>query len=311
MKIVFAGTPLVAKMILETLLTTSHEVVAIYTQPDRPAGRGQQLQMSPVKTVALAHPIPVEQPVTLKTPEALANLAKYQADVMIVVAYGLILPEPLLSLPRYGCINVHVSLLPRWRGAAPIQRAILAGDQETGITLMQMDAGLDTGKILAQISCPITEKDTAQTLHDTLATLGATFLRDKLEDIINHPNPLNQDNAHATYAAKITKEEGHINWNQPAIVISRIIRAFNPWPVAYSKIQNQNIRIWEAQIVTLAEPGVYGTIIAHHPEGIIVACQDQGLLITQAQLPGKKCMPVSEIIKGHATLFAKGNRFES
>lgn len=313
MRIVFAGTPTFAEIQLDALLQSKHKIVAVYTQPDKPAGRGQHLQMSPVKILAQKHHIPVEQPVSLKSQDAFSTLQQYQPDVMIVAAYGLLLPQSILTLPRFGCINVHASLLPRWRGASPIQQAILAGDQETGITLMQMDVGLDTGDILAQKSCTITQHDTSETLHDKLAILGAELLIEKLEKITHSPQPRkqNESNILATHAGKITKEQGRIDWTSSAKEIDQKIRAFNPWPVAFSHIDGTLIRIWKA----FALPGTVldkppGNIIDHTP-GMLVATSDGLLCIEQAQLPGKKVMAISEILKGHSEQFAIGKQFET
>ncbi|MGE3319320.1 MAG: methionyl-tRNA formyltransferase [Candidatus Berkiella sp.] len=307
MKIIFAGTPEFAKIQLEALLETAHEVVAVYTQPDKPAGRGQHLHMSPVKELALQHQLPIEQPLSLKNEEAQKTLASYQADVMIVAAYGLILPEAVLNLPRYGCINVHASLLPRWRGASPIQQAILAGDKETGITLMRMDKGLDTGNILATGRLEIDAKETSQTLHDRLAIQGAKMLYHILEEIVELPGE-KQPEIGVTYAPKITKEASLIDWRQSAQEIDRQIRAYNPWPVAQTVIDSQMIRIHEAIIVDGENTSSAGTIIRTTAQGITVQTGKDLLLITKAQLPGKKAMPISEILKGHATLFADGKK---
>ncbi len=300
MKIIFAGTPVFAQTQLEALLTTSHDIVAVYTQPDKPAGRGQHLQMSPVKELALKQGLPIEQPVSLKTAQALETLKQYQADVMIVAAYGLILPETVLNQPRYGCINVHASLLPRWRGASPIQQAILAGDQETGITLMRMDKGLDTGNILATGRIAIQNTDTSETLHDKLAIQGAKMLFHILEEIVEIPGEKQRD-ADATHAPKITKNAALIDWQQSAIEIDRQIRAYFPWPIAHTLIDGQVLRILQANRVDLH--GAPGTIIKQTANGIVVAANTGALEITKAQLPGKKALPMSEILKGHASLF--------
>lgn len=233
LKIIFAGTPAFAVPTLQALVNSSHDVVAVYTQPDRPAGRGRHLTASPVKAFALEHNIPVEQPPTLTKPEPQQGLEFYNADVMVVAAYGLLLPEAVLHAPRFGCINVHASLLPRWRGAAPIHRAILAGDTCTGITIMQMEKGLDTGPMLCQASCPIERHDTSANLHDRLATLGADALLMTLTQLeAGALNPQLQNNSHATYAKKITKAEAGLDWQQTALALERQIHAFNPWPVA-------------------------------------------------------------------------------
>ncbi|MBL4638853.1 MAG: methionyl-tRNA formyltransferase, partial [Proteobacteria bacterium] len=233
MRIIFAGTPDFAANTLEALLTTDHEICAVYTQPDRPSGRGRKLTASPVKQLAVEHQIPVQQPLNFKSEEIKQILAAYQADLMIVVAYGLLLPQAVLDAPTLGCINIHASLLPRWRGAAPIQRAILAGDHETGICIMQMEAGLDTGPVLAQATCPIHDDDTAQILHDRLVLLGAKTLLETLPEIESRQQQAKkQDDALSCYADKLKKQEAIIDWHQPAIRIAKQIHAFNPWPVA-------------------------------------------------------------------------------
>ncbi len=308
MKIVFAGTPTFAEVQLHALLEAKHEIVAVYTQPDKPAGRGQHLHESPVKTLALKHNIPVEQPHSLKNPDAHDILKQYSPDVMIVAAYGLILPQNILNIPSFGCINVHASLLPRWRGASPIQQAILAGDVETGITLMQMDAGLDTGDILAQKECVISSDDTAQSLHDKLAHVGAKLLVKKLHEITHSPHPQKQDAKIATIAPKITKEQAHLRWDVPAIEIERKIRAFNPWPIAFSHIGVESVRLFASKVIPGIVEDDYGTIVSHTPIGIVVATSQELLLLTHGQLPGKKALPFSEILKGHHQLFAIGQR---
>jgi len=233
MRIVFAGTPEFAVADLQVLLDSGHEVVAVYTQPDRPAGRGRKLKASPVKELAQAAGIPVEQPASLKPVDEQQRLAEYRPDLMVVVAYGLLLPPAVLDIPTRGCVNVHASLLPRWRGAAPIQRSILAGDTETGVTLMQMEAGLDTGPMIASVRCPIGEQDNAQMLHDRLSQLGAQLLAEQLDAILaGNLNPQVQDEALVTYAEKLSKDEAAIDWTRPARRILRQVNAFNPWPVA-------------------------------------------------------------------------------
>jgi len=307
MRIVFAGTPVFAAKQCEALLKLPHHtVVAVYTQPDKPAGRGRHLQMSPVKALAKQHNIPIEQPSRL-TPDTLDTFAAYAPDLMVVAAYGLLLPPAFLAIPRYGCINVHASLLPHWRGAAPIQRAILANDPETGITLMRMDSGLDTGNILAMARTLIGNTTTSEQLHDALATLGATLLRETLNSIVDKPGTP-QDKSLATYAPKITKEEGRIRWEDSAAAIARLVRAFNPWPVAFTAYGDGILRIWEASpIEFLIRPGTPpGTIIEHHPQGLVVATGMGALLITQAQLPGKKRLSFSEILHAPHPAFTKG-----
>ncbi len=307
MKIIFAGTPEFAKVQLEALLSLSHDIVAVYTQPDKPAGRGQHLQMSPVKTLALEQGIPVEQPTSLKTEEALATLAKYQSDVMIVAAYGLILPEAVLNLPRYGCINVHASLLPRWRGASPIQQAILAGDKETGGTLMRMDIGLDTGNMLANGIIEIQDSDTCETLHDKLAVQGGKMLFHILDEIVDLPGEIQPEEG-VTYAPKITKDAANIDWQQSAVEIHSKIRAYNPSPIAQTVIDGQILRIHEAVVFNNVNSFPVGTIIEPTGVGILVQTGNGLLAITKAQLPGKKAMHRSEILKGHAQLFSSSKK---
>ncbi len=311
MRVVFAGTPEFAAIQLKALLDAHINVVGVYTQPDKPAGRGQHLHPSPVKELALLHKLPVLQPATLKTEDGSAILGNFEPDLMVVAAYGLLLPKAILQTPRFGCINVHASLLPRWRGASPIQQAILAGDKETGVTLMQMDEGLDTGDMLAKASYFIKQDETTASLHDALALIGAKLLADNLKEFtLSHqwPQKQPQNPALATHAGKIKKEQGKIDWHQEAKIIDRLIRAFNPWPVAYTTLNNEIIRIWQASLVENSSTAPPGTIIEHEAKGILVATSCGTLLITQAQLPGKKRMPFSELLKGHHDLFALGNR---
>ncbi|MFP5404042.1 MAG: methionyl-tRNA formyltransferase, partial [Gammaproteobacteria bacterium] len=246
MRLIFAGTPPFAAAALDALADAGHDIALVLTQPDRPAGRGMKLTPSAVKTAALARGLPVAQPVTLKTPEAQAELAAVAADVMVVAAYGLILPQAVLDLPRRGCLNIHASLLPRWRGAAPIQRAILAGDHETGITIMQMDAGLDTGAMLLKSVVPILESDTAASLHDKLATVGALAIVDALARL-DALTPEQQDDAQATYAAKLTKEGAQIDWSRPAAELARAVRAYNPAPGAWTLFDGAPLKLWAAE----------------------------------------------------------------
>jgi methionyl-tRNA formyltransferase len=286
LKIIFAGTPHFAAAALETLLA-HFDVVAVLTQPDRPAGRGMQLTPSPVKQLALQHGLPVLQPRTLKDADVQRELAAYAADVMVVAAYGLILPQAVLQLPRHGCLNIHASLLPRWRGAAPIQRAILAGDSETGITVMQMDAGLDTGDMLLKKSCPITAHDNANTLHDKLAALGAEAIVEALrlleQGLLAHTP---QDNALATYAAKLSKAEAQIDWTGDAAHIANAVRAYNSFPVATSTLNATPVKIWQASVRANMN-GVPGTVLALEKNGIVVAC-GQGALCLEVLHPGDR-----------------------
>lgn len=307
MKIIFAGTPLFAARALEAL-TDKHEIVAVLTQPDRPAGRGMQLTQSPVKQLALQHGLNLMQPPSLKDEATRKALAALQADVMVVAAYGLILPQAVLDIPRYGCLNIHASLLPRWRGAAPIQRAILAGDAETGITIMQMDAGLDTGAMLLRRSCPITQEDTAATLHDTLAELGASCIVETLEQLaLGKLNPVAQDDATACYAAKLQKSEAAIDWTQPAEQIHRAIRAFNPFPGSVTGLAAvPGIKVWQASLRS-DNGGQLGEVLHVGKDGILVACGHGALNLEVLQKPGSKPLPAQQFLQSVA--IASGDRF--
>lgn len=298
MKIIFAGTPDFAAQALEALLTAGHEIALVLTQPDRPAGRGMKLAPSAVKLMAQKHNIPVWQPEKLRTTEQQAPVMAAQADVMIVAAYGIILPQIVLDAPRYGCLNIHASLLPRWRGAAPIQRAILAGDTETGVTIMQMDAGLDTGNILSMRAIPIAQH-TASTLHDQLATLGATMIVDTLAQLPEQQaqqQPQPQEGI--LYADKLKKEEALIDWTQPAECIARKIRAFNPFPSAQTTLEGNPLKIWGAE--PAAGHGLPGQILVAHKAELIVACGQGALKLTELQKSGSKRMPVAAFLSGQA-----------
>jgi methionyl-tRNA formyltransferase len=300
MRIIFAGTPAFAAETLKALINTEHEICAVYTQPDRPAGRGRKLTASPVKQLAQEHNIPVEQPINFKSDDAIQTLAGYQADLMIVVAYGLLLPQVVLDTPKLGCINVHASLLPRWRGAAPIQRAILAGDKESGVCIMQMEAGLDTGPVLSEARCPITEEDTAQVLHDRLAILGATTLVETLKYIEQRQrNAKPQNDDLTSYASKLDKKEADIDWQLSAQDILRKINAFNPWPVAQTIWHDAIFRIWRAQLVREETQQPAGQIIKVDKVGIDVATSDGILRITELQLPGKRAMSVQDFLNAN------------
>lgn len=297
MKIIFAGTPEFAVPALEMLAQSHHQVVAVYTQPDRPAGRGRKLQSSPVKLCAEQYEIPVEQPLSLRDEIEIQKLAQYQPDLMVVAAYGLILPQPVLDAPRLGCVNIHASLLPRWRGAAPIQRAILAGDDETGITLMQMEAGLDTGGMLAKSRLGISDQITAAELHDELKLMGARLLQQHLDALENQTLIVEQqDEAFATYADKLVKNEALINWQLPANTLSRQIRAYNPWPVSFTTCQGQNVKIWSAKALDTESDALPGRIIQHDRQGVRVSCGQGILLITELQFAGKKRHTVDQLL---------------
>ncbi|ODS23171.1 methionyl-tRNA formyltransferase [Candidatus Endobugula sertula] len=308
--IIFAGTPEFAAHHLQALIDSDHKVVAVYTQPDRPAGRGKKLTSSAVKKLAQAHRLPIEQPISLKDTQAQNILVGYQAEVMVVVAYGLLLPTIVLKAPRYGCLNVHGSILPRWRGAAPIQRAIEAGDKETGITIMQMDKGLDTGDMLLKKKCSIENNDSAQTLHDKLMKLGASALLKTLDLLENNQlNPKQQDDTLACYAEKINKQEAKINWQDSAKNIARRIRAFNPVPVAYSFLNGDRIKILKTNIIDVTTKKPAGEIISMDKNGLVVSCGEQALCIKTLQVPGKKAVSDKELLHGYSDRFVVGHCF--
>jgi methionyl-tRNA formyltransferase len=311
LRIVFAGTPEFAATHLSALQQSGHELVAVYTQPDRPAGRGKKLTPSPVKLAAEAAGLRVFQPASLKDEAQQRHLAELNPDVLVVVAYGLILPQAVLDIPRLACLNVHASLLPRWRGAAPIQRAIEAGDSETGITIMRMDAGLDTGDMLATGSCPIGQGTTAASLHDQLADCGTPLLLEVLEDLPAYlASAQKQDDAKATYAKKILKTEAEIDWNQKAIALDRAIRAFNPFPVCFTSVAGQRLKIWEAQTAARysEEDHPAGTITRADRKGIRVRCGAGELIITRLQLPGGKVLDAAQMLNAKSALFTTGAR---
>ncbi|BFM13831.1 methionyl-tRNA formyltransferase [Maricurvus nonylphenolicus] len=308
LRIVFAGTPDFAAHHLQTLLNSEHEVIAVYTQPDRPAGRGKKLAASPVKALALEHNIAVYQPQNFKEQADRDALAELNADIMVVVAYGLLLPKAVLDTPRLGCINVHASLLPRWRGAAPIQRAVAAGDTETGVTIMQMDVGLDTGDMLVISRCPIEANDTGGSLHDRLLTLGGPALIEALEQLAQGTaQPEKQDDSLANYAHKLTKQEAALDWQLSAEELDRQIRAFNPFPVAYFSQDKDRIRVWDAEINPTVTQAEAGTIIHVDKDAIDVACGQHSLKLKQLQLPGKKVLSIKDILNGHAQRFSVGS----
>lgn len=307
LNIIFAGTPDFAAQHLQALLNSKHNVIAVYTQPDKPAGRGKKLQASPVKQLAEANQIPVFQPKSLRKEEAQAELKALNADVMVVVAYGLILPEAILNSPRYGCLNVHGSLLPRWRGAAPIQRSIWAGDKQTGVTIMQMDIGLDTGDMLHKVTTPILPNETSASLYAKLAELAPPALLEVLDGLKKQTfKPVKQDETLSNYAEKLSKEEAKLDWSLPAAQLERNIRAFNPWPMSFLTLEvdgvEQNIKIYQATILPHQEKAP-GTIVNVDKTGIQISTQEGILNITQLQPAGKKPMSVQDFLNGRADWF--------
>ena len=307
LRIVFAGTPEFAAEHLKALLNTPYEIVAVYTQPDRPAGRGQKLMPSPVKQLALEHNIPVMQPPTLRAPEAQAELAALKPDLMVVVAYGLILPQVVLDIPRLGCINSHASLLPRWRGAAPIQRAIEAGDGESGVTVMRMEAGLDTGPMLLKVKTPITSEDTGGSLHDRLAELGPPAVIEAIAGLAAGTLQGEvQDDSLATYAHKLNKDEARIDWNRPASELERQIRAFNPWPICHTTLKGEAMKVLAAEIPYVKHVNTPGEVIGATKNGLIVSCGRGALSLTRLQLPGGKALNFSDFFNSRREKFAIG-----
>jgi methionyl-tRNA formyltransferase len=307
LRIIYAGTPDFSVPALEALLASEHEVVAVYTQPDRPAGRGRGFKASPVKEAALAADVPVYQPESLKNEHAQTELQALDADLMVVTAYGLLLPPAVLETPRLGCINIHASLLPRWRGAAPIQRAMLAGDDKTGITIMQMDEGLDTGDMLVVAECEIGSQDTASILHDRLMILGAETLMSALPAIADQTlDGVVQNDADACYAAKLSKAEAKINWSDSAVQIERAVRAYNAWPVAYCRFEKNHkaasLRIWQAEVLSgrAPEKASVGQVINESSDGIDIACGEGLLRITRLQPEGKRQMAVADFLNANS-----------
>lgn len=302
LNIVFAGTPEFGLPCLDALIQSEHRLKAIYTQPDRPAGRGRKLQASAVKEWAIAHQLPVYQPLNFKSPESIAELAALKPDVMIVIAYGLILPRIVLEIPRLGCINVHASLLPRWRGASPIQHAVLHGDSHSGVTIMQMDAGMDTGEMLCKEEYALSVSETAGSLHDRLAAISAKPLLTTLDALAHHQVQREvQDNYLATYAGKINKEDARINWRDSAKVIDRQIRAFNPWPIAFTTVDNETLRIHQAQLVDVECSESPGTIISMDKKGMLMATGEKALLVTKIQFPGAKAITIADWLNSGKT----------
>ncbi|HEX9138228.1 MAG TPA: methionyl-tRNA formyltransferase [Steroidobacteraceae bacterium] len=305
LKLGFAGTPDFAVPAL-TRLAASQRICAVFTQPDRPAGRGQALHLSAVKRRALELGLPVHQPVSFRSPEVQELLRGADLDALIVVAYGQILPAAVLTVPRLGCINIHASLLPRWRGAAPIQRALLAGDSSTGVTIMRMEAGLDTGPVLAARSMNIGARDTAKTLHDALALVGAELLAETLDALrAGRILEVAQPAAGVTYAEKISKSEAVIDWNQDAASIWRQVRAFNPWPIAETCLHGEQLRIWDALLLDTAPRSAPGTVLCASPDGIDVACGQGALRVLRLQLAGRKPLAAREFLQGQRLVGAR------
>jgi len=317
LRLIFAGTPAFAAQHLQALIDSGrHDIVAVYTQPDRPAGRGKKLHASEVKRCAEAAGLPIYQPQNFRDQADRQTLAEHKADLMVVVAYGLILPQAVLDIPRLGCVNVHASLLPRWRGAAPIQRAIEAGDPETGVTIMQMAAGLDTGDMLVKVRCAIGDSDTAADLHDRLAELGGPALLQALEQLATGTaTPEVQDDALSNYAAKIDKAEALVDWQQSATDIQRRLRAFIPFPVCYTTLHNaqtgsdDRVKLWAASVVAGNNGAEPGTIISADRSGIRIACGEDSLLVGSLQLPGGRAMTAAELLNARAEQFSPGTRF--
>lgn len=307
LRIIFAGTPDFAARHLDALLSSAHQVVGVFTQPDRPAGRGKKLMPSPVKVLAQQHNLPVFQPASLRAAENQQLIADLEADVMVVVAYGLILPKAVLEMPRLGCINVHGSLLPRWRGAAPIQRSLWAGDEETGVTIMQMDVGLDTGDMLYKLACPITAQDTSASLYDKLAQLGPQGLLETLAQLAEgRAQPQVQDEALVTYAEKLSKEEAKLDWSLSAAQLERCIRAFNPWPMSYFLIDEQPVKVWQASVIPASGTNTPGTIIEANKQGIQVATAEGVLNLEILQPAGKKAMSAQDLLNSRREWFEPG-----
>lgn len=306
MKLIFAGTPDFALDALSTLLASRHALALVLTQPDRPSGRGLKPHPSPVKRLAFDHGIPIAQPASLKEADAQDALRAVGADLMVVVAYGLILPPSVLVIPRLGAINIHASLLPRWRGAAPIQRALLAGDRETGVCIMQMETGLDTGPVLLSESIPIRDEDNARTLHDRLADLGARLVLQALDDLEHSAAVPRQQRAEgATYAAKVDRAEARIDWTRPALEIWRKVRAFNPHPGAVSRWRDEELKIWQG--VPVPHSGISGTVLEAESRGIVVACGEGSLRIEELQRAGGRRLSPAEFLRGHPLV--PGERF--
>ncbi|WP_410013288.1 methionyl-tRNA formyltransferase [Sodalis sp. C49] len=307
LRVIFAGTPDFAARHLQALLDSAHRVVGVFTQPDRPAGRGNRLTASPVKILAQQHLLPVYQPKSLRPADSQRLVAELGADIMVVVAYGLILPQAVLDMPRLGCLNVHGSLLPRWRGAAPIQRALWAGDSVTGVTIMQMDAGLDTGDMLYQSACDIEPGDTSASLYEKLAAIGPRALLDTLaRSAAGTLAPEKQDESLVTYAEKLSKEEARLDWSCPAAMLARCVRAFNPWPISFFTVGGQTIKVWQAAALDLPAQSAPGTILHADKNGIQVATSSGALNLTLLQPAGKKPMAAQDLLNSRREWFTPG-----
>ena len=305
LRIIFAGTPDFAARHLQALIQSEHQIVGVYSQPDRPAGRGKKLKASEVKALALEHNLPVFQPQSLKNDDALVELKNLNADIMIVVAYGLILPKAILEAPRLGCLNVHGSILPRWRGAAPIQRAIWAGDEQTGVTIMQMDEGLDTGDMLHISRCAINADETSASLYTKLAELGPDALIETVNKLAKGELKAEPQNDElANYAKKLSKDEANIDWSMDAAQIERNIRSFNPWPVCFTQMGEQTVKIYQAQVVE--QTGSAGQVLSSDKTGVVVACGKHAICITQLQPQGKKPMAISDFLNGRSDWVTPG-----
>ncbi|ACA84338.1 methionyl-tRNA formyltransferase [Shewanella woodyi] len=312
LNVIFAGTPDFAARHLQALINSEHNVIAVYSRADKPAGRGKKLQASPVKMLALENEIPVYQPTSLRDEQAQAELASLNADIMVVVAYGLILPKVVLDTPKLGCINVHGSILPRWRGAAPIQRALWSGDTETGVTIMQMDIGLDTGDMLLKTQLPIEDSDTSASLYEKLAEQGPEALVEALTGLAKGELAAEkQDEALANYAEKLSKEEAELDWNKSAAQLWREIRAFNPWPISHFSHQDASIKVREAHVSQSKSQAPAGTIISAGKEGIEIATGDGVLTLLNMQLPGKKPLSVADILNSRSEWFTPGTVLNS
>lgn len=317
LNIIFAGTPDFAAQHLQALLDSEHNIIAVYTQPDKPAGRGKKLQQSAVKKLALEANIPVYQPITLRNESAQQEFIELKADVMVVVAYGLLLPQEILDAPQYGCLNVHGSLLPRWRGAAPIQRAVWAGDSHSGVTIMQMDKGLDTGDMLHKVSCEISPEETSASLYEKLAQLAPSALLDVLNGLSEKHFPAEKQNeSQATHAKKLSKEEAELDWNLTAEQLERCIRAFTPWPVSFLTLtdpqgKTQTVKVYQAETIKTTKQYPAGTVLSVEKNGIQIATMEGVLNLLVLQPAGKKPMPVADFINGRRDWFTLGETLTS